>query len=54
MNNQENIIKLWADFNSSTENGLGLNCNGTIEDLAKQNVELKEGMRLQDRHRCYC
>ena len=40
------MIKLWVDFNNSSENGIRLNCNGTIEDLARQKVELKEGMKL--------
>jgi hypothetical protein len=40
------MIKLWADFNASTDKGLRLNCRGTIEDLSKQNIELKEGLKL--------
>ncbi len=40
------MVKLWADFNASSENGLYLNCKGTIEDLARQKIELQEGMEL--------
>jgi hypothetical protein len=44
---QEKIMKrVWADFNASTDKGLRLNCNGTIDDLLRQKIELKEGMRL--------
>ncbi|MET4080477.1 hypothetical protein ABIB40_000417 [Pedobacter sp. UYP30] len=38
--------KLWADFNSSTSNGVRLNCKGTLEDLKLQNIELTEGQLL--------
>jgi hypothetical protein len=40
------MIKLWVDFNASTDNGLRLNCRGTIDDLSKQKIELKEGLKL--------
>lgn len=36
-------IFLWADFNASHQLGLRLNCNGTIDDLAQQGIEFKEG-----------
>ena len=39
--------KIYADFhNADTEGRLRLNCIGTIEDLAEQQVELREGMLL--------
>jgi len=40
------MVKLWTDFNASSDNGLRLNCKGTIEDLSRQGLELKEGMKL--------
>ena len=40
-------IKLWVDFNASCDSGVRLNCRGTIADLKSQNIELKEGMKLQ-------
>ncbi len=40
------MTRLWADFSASTDNGLRLNCNGTIDDLSKQNIELEEGLKL--------
>ena len=40
------MIKVWADFNASSKNGLFLNCKGTIDDLARQKIELKDGMEL--------
>ncbi len=40
------MIRLWADFNAGSENGLFLNCKGTIDDLARQKIELKDGMEL--------
>ena len=40
------MIKVWADFNANSENGLYLNCKGTIDDLARQKIELKDGMEL--------
>lgn len=39
-------IKLWADFNASSDFGLRLNCLGTIKDLERQNLNLEEGMEL--------
>ena len=39
-------LKLWADFNTTTKRGLRLNCIGTLSDLARQGVELKEGLEL--------
>ena len=41
------MIKLWTDFNTSSENGLYLNCKGTIDDLTRQKIELKDGMKEQ-------
>jgi len=41
------MIKLWVDFNASTVNGgVRLTCKGTIDDLARQKIELQEGLRL--------
>ncbi len=40
------MIRLWADFNAGSENGLFLNCKGTIDGLARQKIELKDGMEL--------
>lgn len=40
------MIRLWTDFNASSDNGLRLNCKGTIDDLSRQGLELKEGMKL--------
>ena len=39
--------KVYADFHNADANGrLRLNCVGTIEDLARQGVTLREGMLL--------
>jgi hypothetical protein len=39
--------RIYADFNNADPKGrLRLNCVGTTEDLAQQNVELREGMLL--------
>jgi hypothetical protein len=39
--------KVWADFNNADAKGrLRLICAGTIEDLAKQAITLREGMRV--------
>jgi hypothetical protein len=46
MHNEQNIVKLWADFNTNSKNGLLLICNGTLEEIKKQQIELKDGMRL--------
>jgi hypothetical protein len=46
MDKQKDIIKLRADFNSNSKNGLHLICKGTIDDLARQKIELKDGMKL--------
>lgn len=36
-----------ADFNNADSSGrLRLNCIGTIEDLARQGVQLREGLQL--------
>ena len=43
-NNQQSLnkkLRIFADFNNADENGrLRLNCTGTIEDLARQKIEL--------------
>ncbi len=42
-----NIPKVFADFHNADSQGrLRLNCIGTIEDLARQNVELQDGQLL--------
>ena len=39
--------KVYADFHNADARGrLRLNCAGTVEDLARQGVTLREGMRL--------
>ncbi len=39
--------KVYADFHNADPQGrLRLNCVGTIEDLARQQVELHEGLQL--------
>ncbi|GAB5407838.1 MAG: hypothetical protein BalsKO_02030 [Balneolaceae bacterium] len=39
-------IRLWADFNASTNIGLRLNCNGSVDDLKMQGIDLVDGMPL--------
>jgi len=39
-------IKLWVDFNASSHFGFRLNCRGTINDLERQNLKLKDGLKL--------
>lgn len=39
-------VKLWTDFNASSDFGLRLNCPGTLKDLETQNLNLEEGMEL--------
>ncbi len=39
--------KVYADFHNADANGrLRLNCVGTIEDLARQGITLRDGMPL--------
>ena len=39
--------KVYADFHNADANGrLRLNCVGTIEDLARQGIRLRDGMLL--------
>jgi len=49
-NNQQSLnkkLRIFADFNNADENGrLRLNCIGTIEDLARQKIELQDGQTL--------
>ncbi|NER97800.1 MAG: hypothetical protein F6J86_28810 [Symploca sp. SIO1B1] len=41
------IFKVFADFhNADTQGRLRLNCLGTIEDLARQGIELQDGQLL--------
>lgn len=40
--------KIYADFNNADTHGrLRLNCVGTTKDLARHNVELRDGLALQ-------
>lgn len=42
-----NRPRVFADFHNADPQGrLRLNCVGTIEDLAKQKIELQAGLRL--------
>lgn len=42
-----NNPRVFADFhNADAEGHLRLNCIGTIEDLARQNIELQDGQLL--------
>ena len=42
-----NRLRVFADFNNADEQDcLRLNCLGTIDDLASQNIELKDGQSL--------
>ncbi len=42
-----NTPKVFADFhNADTQGRLRLNCIGTVEDLARQNIELQNGQLL--------
>lgn len=39
--------RVFADFhNADVQGRLRLNCIGTVEDLARQNIELQNGQRL--------
>ena len=39
--------RIYADFNNADREGrIRLNCAGTVEDLAQQHIELREGMAL--------
>jgi hypothetical protein len=42
----EEPIKLWVDFNATSDFGFRLNCHGTINDLERQNLKLKDGLKL--------
>jgi hypothetical protein len=38
---------IYADFNNADPAGrLRLNCTGTVEDLSRQGIQLREGMQL--------
>ncbi|NEP12611.1 MAG: hypothetical protein F6K14_20860 [Symploca sp. SIO2C1] len=40
-------LKVFADFHNADAQGrLRLNCIGTVEDLARQDIELKDGQLL--------
>ena len=41
------MLKVFADFhNADVQGRLRLNCIGTVEDLARQNIELQDGQLL--------
>jgi hypothetical protein len=41
------MSRVFVDFHNADEQGrLRLNCIGTIEDLARQHIELENGQRL--------
>ena len=41
------IARVFVDFNNGDEAGrLRLNCVGTFEDLQRQGIELREGLKL--------
>ncbi len=41
------LSRIFVDFHNADEQGrLGLNCIGTIEDLARQQAELENGQQL--------
>ncbi|NET56029.1 MAG: hypothetical protein F6K47_07610 [Symploca sp. SIO2E6] len=47
MPNVDRIPKVFADFhNADVQGRLRLNCLGTIEDLARQGIELQDGQLL--------
>jgi len=38
---------LWVDFNNMSDYGVvRLNCSGTISEIAKKKIELKDGLKL--------
>lgn len=42
-----NTLRVFVDFhNADVQGRLRLNCIGTVEDLARQNVELQDGQLL--------
>ncbi len=42
-----NMPRIFADFHNADNQGrLRLNCIGTVEDLARQNIELQDGKLL--------
>ncbi len=42
------LKRVYADFNNADAQGrLRLNCRGTIEDLAQQQITLQDGLRLR-------
>ena len=44
--------KIYADFHNADSQGrLRLNCVGTTDDLARQQVELRKGLLLRQRCR---
>jgi hypothetical protein len=41
------LSRIFVDFHNADEHGrLRLNCSGTIEDLARQQIELENGQQL--------
>lgn len=42
-----NTLRVYADFHNADPQGrLRLNCVGTVHDLSRQRIELKEGLEL--------
>lgn len=42
-----NTLRVFVDFhNADVQGRLRLNCIGTVEDLARQNIELQDGQLL--------
>lgn len=42
-----NTLRVFVDFhNADVQGHLRLNCIGTVEDLARQNIELQDGQLL--------
>ena len=42
-----NLPKVYADFhNADSEGRLRLNCIGTVQDLSRQKIQLREGLQL--------
>ena len=46
-NNEQSIPRVYADFNNADALGrLRLNCQGTVDDLQSQGIQLSENMPL--------
>jgi len=40
------MIRIWADFNAQSGDLLPLDFKGSIRDIRRQNVELREGLHI--------